>query len=74
VDMMNAFGTKLVAFLEHHNITRDFILLMNLLRQDPPLPIAQSIVTLERLTVAYPLRINSSAYKIGNCYCYNYSY
>ena len=32
------------------------------------------IVILERRIVAYPLRINSSVYKIGNCYCYNYCY
>ena len=74
MEMMNAFGTKLVAFLEHHNITHDFILIMNLMRQDPPLRIARNGVILERLKVVYPLRINSSVYRIGNCYSYNYCY
>ena len=74
MEMMNAFGTKLVAFLEHHNIFHDFILTMNLMRQDHPLRIARNRVILERLIVAYPLRINSSVYKIGNCFGYNYCY
>jgi hypothetical protein len=74
MEMMNALGTKLVAFLEHHNMTRDFILIMKLVRQDPPLRIAWNGVILERRIVAYPLRINSTFHKIGNCYFYNYCY
>lgn len=72
MEMMNAFGTKLVAFLEHNNIIHDFIFIMNLMGQDQPLRIARNRVILERLIVAYTLRINSSVYKIGNCFCYNY--
>ena len=71
---MNAFGTKLVAFLEHHNITHDFIMIMNLIRQGHSSRIARNRVILERLIFSYPLRINSFVYKIGNCFCYNYCY